>query len=450
MHTSDPNLKLIPKDFLRLYKFEFLKPSSLFTKGNKNLISNFLSLGIIQGANILLPLLTFPYIVKVIGVENFGLIAILQTIMNYFVVFTDYGFNMSATKDISVNRTNKIKTSHIFSEVLTTKVFLCALSFLLLIGGVLLSSKFQEHASLIYFSFFIVIGQLLQPTWFFQGIERMKYITYITLITKALYAAAIFIFITEPTDYIYVNLITGCSGIVGGLVSLVIAIKTFKISFFLPKFSQLRNQLLSGWNIFVSSVTITIANNTNILVLSLFANVLVVGYYSIAEKVFYILRTFTVVLYQVIYPRVCLLSEESYQRLAHFLRKILILVVLLFLPLSVTIFFLADYIILFISGKYLGDAALVLKIVCFGPFIAALNIPAAQTMLAYQFNKKFAIVASIGAAVNIISNMVLAYYFQAVGTAFSIIITESVITVLLYYVLGRHYPQCSLFKSIKI
>jgi len=447
MFSIEPNLKLQQKSFLKLINIKFLKASNILAPKNKLLLTNFFSLGIIQGANILLPLLTFPYILRIIGVENFGLIVLLQTIMNYFVVITDYGFNMSATKDVSLSRGNKDTVSQVFFEVLFTKAFLCVLLFVGLLVVVISVPKFQVHSNLILFSFLIVVGQVLQPSWFFQGIERMKYITYITLITKALYAICIFIFVTKSSDFIFVNLITGMTSIVGGIISLIIAFNSCGLSYKLPGIQEIKSQLTNGWDIFISSITITIANNSNILILSLFTNTFVVGYYSIAEKVFYILRTFAVVLYQVIYPRVCLLSKDTFAHLSQFLQNILKLVLVIFLPLSIVIFFLADYIISLISGAYIGEAALILKIICFGPFIAALNIPAAQTMLAYHLNKKYAIIATVGAVVNILSNIVLAYHFQGIGTALSIIITETVVTALLYFVLGRYYPQYSFFRD---
>lgn len=387
---------------------------------------------------------------RVVGVEYFGLITVAQAVMLYLNVFTDYGFNLTATKDISINRDNKNYLSAVFSEVIVTKTLLFLLSAVVLLLAFLFVPQLQEYSTLILLSFPIVIGQLLQPLWFFQGVERMKYITYINITTRALYAICIFAFIRETEDYLYINFINGLTAIIGGVMSFVIIFYTFSVKFKIPSFTRVVRQLKDGWSIFISTITVTIANNTNILILSLFASPLILGYYSIAEKVFLITRTFAVILHQVVYPRICLLAQQPFELLAAFLNKILKLILLTFLPLAIGVFVFADYIVYLIAGEYHSTASMVLRIVCFAPLMAALNIPVAQTMLAFHLNKTFAIIVSIGAAANIGLNLVLASQFKAIGTAWSILITEMLITALLYIVYYKRYPQYAFFSLSRL
>lgn len=416
----------------------------------KPILSNFFSLGLIQGSNFLLAIVTFPYLVRTIGIENFGIITFVQSIMIYFTVFTDYGFNLSATKDISINRKNNGQLSKIFSEVISTKLILTFTSLIALIAAFLLFPHLKDYWVLTIYSFTLVLGQVMQPIWFFQGVEKMKYITYSNILIRGLYAFFIFIFIKNADDFLYVNLISGIASIVGGVISLFILFIKFKIRYYVPNVNAIKRQLQYSWNIFFSNVSVTIANNSNIVILGFFTNSLVLGYYSIAEKVFLILRTFAVILYQVVYPRICILATESFSNLSFFLNKIFKLIIVTFLPLSITVFILSDYIIYLMAGDYIYEAALVLKIICFGPLMAALNIPVAQTMLAYHLSKKFAFIVSIGAILNLISNLILAYHYGAIGTACSIIITEIAITALLYIYIHKHYPQYSFFSSNKL
>lgn len=395
----------------------------------------------------MLSVFTFPYLVRVLGVEKFGLIVLLQTAMLYFTVLTDYGFNLTATQDISVNRKDKRAMADTFSEVLSAKFFLLAVSLLLLLTLLWLIPAFQDYRTIALLSFPMVIGQVLQPAWFFQGVEQMKYITYINILVRGLYAISVFIFIQSPDDFLLVNLLNGLSLIIGGIVSLVLVFSQFNISFRLPAMGQVKAQLVKSWSIFFSTLTVFVANNSNLLILGLFASPLVLGYYSIAEKTFQITRTFAVILHQVVYPRVCLLAQESVIELKHFLKNITKLILATFVPLSLLVFVLADYIVLLISGKPLPEAALVLRIVSFGPTMAALNIPAAQTMLAYHFTKSYTLVVGIGAVVNIVLNFLLAYYFQATGTAVSIMVTEALITLLLYTRLHTSHPAFSFFTQ---
>ncbi|MEJ8802676.1 flippase [Pontibacter sp. H249] len=413
---------------------------------SKTLIANFFSLGFIQGTNFLLSILTFPYIIRTVGVENFGIVTFFQALMFYFTVLTDYGFNLSATKEVSTHRGNLLKVSAIFSEVLATKTILFVASLFAIFAFFFFLPEYRIYITLTLFSLTIVLGQLIIPTWFFQGIEKMKYITYINIINRALYAILIFLYIKQKDDYIYINLINGVSSIVGGILILGIAFKKFQIKVHLPSLEQIKQQLEEGWNIFFSNVTVTIANNTNILILGFYANPLVLGYYSIAEKIFIIFRSFAIILHQVIYPRVCFLAQESTSMLTHFLRKTTAVIIAAFLSLSIVTFFLSDYIIYLVSGQYIDEASLILRIIAIGPLMAALAVPASQVMLANQLSKDYAVILSIGAVLNVSLNFILAYYFKAVGTAICILVTETVVVCTLYYVLYKYHPKYIFFN----
>ncbi|HCQ8715351.1 TPA: oligosaccharide flippase family protein, partial [Klebsiella michiganensis] len=148
------------------------------TDGEKRIIlSNFIFLFLLQIANYVLPLLTVPYLVRVIGIENVGLLAFATAVCTYLQIITDFGFNLSATRQVSINRYDNNKLSEIYSCVIYIKLSLCVLCLIVLLGLVELVPQFKEHKIIFALTYLGVFGQSLFPVWFFQGMERMRYIT---------------------------------------------------------------------------------------------------------------------------------------------------------------------------------------------------------------------------------------------------------------------------------
>ena len=209
----------------------------------KRLAENFLSLSGLQAVNYLLPLITLPYLVRVLGPEKFGLIVFAQSFIEYFIILTDYGFNLSATREISIHRNNKEKVCEIFSSVMTVKFLLGTLSFIILALILIFIPKFRNDQLIYLFTFGMVLGNILFPVWFFQGMERMKYITILNIIAKGIFTVCIFIFIRKMADYPYVPLINSMGFLVAGGLSLRIVSKDFGIKFILPSFEAIKHQL---------------------------------------------------------------------------------------------------------------------------------------------------------------------------------------------------------------
>ncbi|MCD6105628.1 MAG: flippase [Thermosipho sp. (in: Bacteria)] len=392
---------------------------------------NFLSLSALQAVNYLLPLITLPYLVRVLGPEKFGLIAFAQAFIQYFNILTDYGFNLSATREISIHRDNKEKISEIFSSVMITKIGLMIISFLILSVLVFTIPKFRNDWLIYFFTFGMVIGQILFPVWFFQGMERMKYITILNIVAKGIFTICIFIFIRKMADYLYVPLINSMGFLVAGGLSLRIVSKDFGIKFILPSFKAIKHQLKEGWHIFISTAAISLYTNTRIFAVGLFTNNTITGYYAIAEKLINVIQTFPLSsLLQTLYPRlskIYLENKEKAKKLMDRFQNLTIVIYLLVLPL---IFVATPPIVKIVTGAPYKEVIVSFRLLLIAVFFINANAFRVQFLLVMGKYNIFARIHLIMGIIGLLLTFLATYFFSYIGTATSIIVVEFVILVL--------------------
>jgi len=409
----------------------------------KRLIENFLSLSVLQIANYILPLITLPYLVRVLGPEKFGLIAFSQAFIGYFMILTDYGFNLSATRDISINRENKEKVSEIFSSVMIIKLALMVISLILMSIIIFSFEKFRQDWIVYYLTFGMVVGQVLFPVWFFQGMEKMKYITFLNILAKVIFTVAIFVFVKEASDYLYVPLLNSLGFIIAGILGLWIVFKDFEVSFKFVGLEELKRQLKEGWYIFLSTVAISLYTISNTFILGLFTNNAIVGYFAAAEKIVKAVQGLLGPVSQTIYPYISKLMNESVELGIKFIRKATFIIGGISFGLSLILFIFADSVINILLGPKYYDSVAVLKILAFLPFIIALsNILGIQTMLTLNYKKEFSSILILASIVNIISALIMVPILKHIGISLSVLLSEIFVTISMIHFLNK--------KGIKI
>ena len=268
----------------------------------KTILNNFFSLTTLKVLTYILPLITFPYLIRVLGVEKFGLIMFAQATMYYFEIVVDFGFNLSATREVALNAEKTNKLNEIISAVFSIKFVLLIISFLILFIVLSIFDRFTDDYLIYYYSFLKVIAFAFFPVWFFQGIEKMKYVTWINIVSKTIYTILIFVFIQAESDYLLVPLINGFGFFIGSLLALYYVFKRFNQSFVFNKFTIIKQSFIDSSMFFLSRVSVSLYTSSNILMLGLVASNVIVGYYAIAEKLYMVLRNLYQPIVQVIYP----------------------------------------------------------------------------------------------------------------------------------------------------
>jgi polysaccharide transporter, PST family len=413
----------------KYFSFSFWKRFLGGTPDRKKLTENFISLSILQGLNYILPLVTLPYLVRILGPEKYGLISFAQAFIVYFTVLTDYGFNLSATREISVNRDDRGKVSEIFSSVIIIKTIIGIFSFLILALILAFIPKFTGDWLIYIYSFGMVFCNVLFPVWFFQGMERMKYITILNMVARVIFTVSIFIFIKKESDYLYVPLINSAGYIIAGVLSLGVVFKNFGVKFTFPTTESIKHQLKEGWHIFVSTVSISLYTTSNAFILGLFTNNTIVGYYSAAEKIIRAVENLLTPISRTVYPYISKLVTKSKEKALLFIRKLLKIVSAVTFIISLIIFILAKPIANLLLGSEYQESIIVLRILAFLPFIVSLsNIFAVQGLYSFNLQKVVSKFVVPIAVFHIFLLLVLINFYSLIGVAIAAVITEILIT----------------------
>ncbi len=401
------------------------------------LFTNLFSLSGIQAVNYIIPVLVIPYVVRIIGPDYYGLVNFAQAFVLYFVLIVNYGFDFSATREISVNRENKEKLSIIFSSVMLAKAALFLISLMIFLPLIILVPKFNHDIELFIFAYLMIIGNIFLPIWLFQGLEKLARLSVFNLIIKTVYAVSIFFFIKEKEDFLLIPLILSVSQVAVGAAAFLYSIKVFNISLLFPGIEEIKRTLKDGWNLFLSAVSINLYTTSNIVILGLFSTNLSVGYFSASNKIISVVQALLLgPMNQAFFPRISSIINHSRSEGIAFLKKLTFAAGVILLITSVSIFIFSDLIIRIIFGSKFTDAAVCLRIMAFLPFIIGLsNVFGVQGMLNLKMDKQFLLLTFIGALISIVLNLILVPVYYENGTAVSWLITEIFITVSFFVVL---------------
>jgi PST family polysaccharide transporter len=265
---------------------------------------NFFALVLLQGVNYLLPLITFPYLFRQLGVERWGLVSFGYTTMQYFVMLTDFGFNLSATKYISTHRSEPGVINRYLNSVFVCRFILMVACFFLLLVLISWLDMFKQDALFFVFYFGIVAGNMLFPMWYFQGMEKMKYITVFSIVAKTVSCIPFFIFIRKPDDYSLVPCFYSIGYVVAGLISIYIIYFREKQRWFIPPFREIRFAFTDSFSYFLSRISVSMYTHINTFVIGLVCGNTAVGYYSAAEKLYQAYNNLLIPVTGVMFPHI--------------------------------------------------------------------------------------------------------------------------------------------------
>ena len=393
---------------------------------SKIVLANVASLSWLSAISYILPMILLPYLFRILGVEKFGLIAFASAFTQYFMILTDYGLSVTATKEISLHRHDSQRTSAIFSAVMTVKLLLATLSFLILSALVFTIPKFKHDWMVYLLSFGSVLGSTLFPIWFFQGTERMKYIANINIIAEILLAFLILYLVKTPQDFILVPALTSMVFLFSGICGLYITLNHFKIRFQVLKLHQLHAQLKAGWDLFTSIIAINMYTTTRVFAIGLLTNNTLTGYYSMAEKIASLVQAFPLSSFsQAIFPRMNKIFSKN-KRLAFEtmvqVQEITMKIALITIP---SFFLATPYLVHLICGGDFPEIILTLRLLLISIFFISANAFRVQFLLVCGKTQTYANIHIIMALLGLPLILILISGFSYVGAAIATIIIEA-------------------------
>jgi len=409
--------------------------------GRRHLLENIFFLYLLQGVNYLIPMAVLPYLIRVLGVEVYGLVAFSQAFAAYFILFTDYGFNLSATRYIAKHKDSPQDVQAMFWQVYILKISLTIVGFIILLALTFVVSRIRHDSTYFLWAYLSVLGNVLLPQWYFQGVEKMKYISLCTGTAKLLSAVFLFVWVHHPQDGLLVIIIQSGGMLIAGVIGFVVAFREIDDKrFVMPSKLSLLDTLSDGWHLFISMASVSLYTNTNLVLVGLLAGNIQAGYFSAAEKLVKAMSGLISPAMQAFFPHVNSLMSRSRERALRAIASVL--------RWTAGCTFLASAFLMLFAGPIaalaLGPDAVVgslgvIRWIAFLPFLIGLsNVLGLQTMLPLGFDRQFSRILLASGLINIALGVPLIHFVGAAGAGISVLTTEACVTIAMVVFLQRN------------
>ena len=411
------------------------------------LIENIFSMVTLRAMEYILSFLLVPYLLKTLGPSQYGAIAFMQGIAGYFTLIINYGFNMTAPRDIACS--SEKDWPKLFSSYFWSMVLLWAGSSLIFATGYIILKNFffiELDIKLFFAVYISVIGFVIFPIWFFQGIQQMRYITMFNLIGRMVTIVLLFLLVKSPDDYLIAAFLQSCTSLFAGLISWYILHRITPGILQNPDKNEIERAFKEGWKIFVSTLAINLYTTSDLVILGMLTNNTVVGYYSGADKLINCIKRGISAVNDAVYPYISRLMKESKQKAFHFLKKqFTIYVIWGVIGGTIILIFSPRFIPWLLGNKYIPSIR-PLQIMGFVPLIVSMsNVLGYETMLPLGMEEDFSRVLIMASVLNLLIIGPLIYWQQASGVAMAMLITETFVTLEMGYVLWK--KKSSIFKK---
>ncbi|RZL44227.1 MAG: hypothetical protein EOP00_20680 [Pedobacter sp.] len=387
--------------------------------------------------NLVTPLLVIPYIVSVCGEENFGKTAVGMAITFFLIVFVDFGSDIIGVREVAINRDNPAILNKIFTTTYMVKAVI--LIFVLIITSVIFLSLpyFHSENKMFFLGLLVLLGQFINPTWFLQGVENVKWITILNVISKTIYVVGIFLTIKHESDYIYINMWWGIGMIVSNFLVFVWVVKEHQFSFLSVSKSDIIKHIKKDFSMFSSQIFVSLQLYAPVVLISYFGNNLMAGQYRIVEQIIVIFKTYIFLFFNYVFPKVCYLIEVDYKK---GIKNWIIYNGANLAMIGIGMLFLHTFsyeIVSYFNPTNRYILSNLLEVAIFIPLALAVSIPLKQLILALNHKIFYVRLTSIMVIINLVTIVILLPKIQVYGVFYSLIATDLVVIIFYLYQLKK-------------
>jgi len=409
---------------------EFSDDINCMHSDKKVLINNISSLFSVQVANYVLPMVSVPIIVRIIGPDKYGLINYSAAIVSYFILIVNYGFDLTATRQVAQNRDNKPYIQELFSTVLWCKVFLFLITLVVFLGCFLILPVFRAEWKIMLYTYIALISWVITPNWIYQGMQELSRIAIFDIVIKLLFTVSVLIVIRHKSDYVYQPLAAGISQIAIGYYSFHYAMHRYGLKLLKVSFKKVMSVLKEERIIFFSSVIINLYTTTNTVILGSMVSIAQVGYYTAALRFIQMAQAIiTLPLSNSFFPYVGAAFGKSREDGIAAARKVLPVVSIIGLLAFLGMAVLGPWALTLFFGKKFEPSIPIFITLAITPLVIVVsNVFGILVMMNLKMDKAFLRISAFGAIVSIGSNLLLVPWAGGLGSAFSLVITECFIT----------------------
>lgn len=370
-----------------------------------------------QIAGFVFPLLTLPYLARIVGTEGFGKVAFASAVIIWVQTVSDWGFNYTGTRSLAIVRENIDEVSRIFSNIFWSRIVLTGCSLLLLLLLIMFIPEFSENKNVILITFLMVPGNVLVSEWFFQALERMKYITLFNLLAKFMFMICVFLFVREKDDYVLQPLFISLGFITSGCIAMYFILIRWKVKLRKPKLIEIFTTIKNSTDVFINNLMPNLYNNLSTVLLGFYSSSSSVGIYSSGKNFVSVSNSMISIISRVFYPYLARKSDKHSTFAKINIIASLLVVIFLFVlaPLIIHIFY---------TDEFAGSIT-VLRITSIALLFVTFNtIYGTNYLLLHNYDKLLRNITTISSVLGLVISFPLITYFDYIGAALTFLISS--------------------------